>query len=44
MIVKVKMNTAKDALGNQIDVKFKSSYKMNVIFGLKAKLKLAIDL
>jgi hypothetical protein len=44
MIVKVKMNTAKDASGASIDVKFKSSYKMNVIFGLKAKLKLAIDL
>jgi hypothetical protein len=44
IIVKVRMNTAKDASGNQIDVKFKSSYKMNVTFGLKAKLKLAVDL
>jgi hypothetical protein len=44
MIVRVRMNTTKDALGNQPDVKFKSSYKMKVIFGLKAKLKLAIDL
>jgi hypothetical protein len=44
MIVKVRMNTAKDASGAPIDVKFKSSYKMNVVFGLKAKLKLAIDL
>ncbi len=44
MIVKVKMNTAKDASGASIDVKFKSTYKMNVSFGLKAKLKLAVDL
>jgi hypothetical protein len=44
MIVRVRMNTTKDAAGNQPDVKFKSTYKMNVIFGLKAKLKLAVDL
>ncbi len=44
IIVRARMNTAKDGAGNQIDVKFKSSYKMNVIFGLKAKLKLAVDL
>jgi hypothetical protein len=44
MIVRVRMNTTKDATGNQPDVKFKSTYKMNVVFGLKAKLKLAVDL
>lgn len=44
IIVKVRMNTAKDASGKQIDVKFKSSYKMNVVFGLNAKLKLSVDL
>ncbi|MCX8490768.1 MAG: hypothetical protein ORN54_06840, partial [Cyclobacteriaceae bacterium] len=44
IIIKARMNTAKDALGNQVDVKFKSSYTMNVNFGVKAKLKLAVDL
>jgi hypothetical protein len=44
MIVKAKMNTTKDATGAQVDVKFKTSYKMSVNFGLKAKLKLEVDL
>lgn len=44
IIIRAKLNTTKDAAGNQIDVKFKSTYKMNVTFGLKAKLKLEYDL
>ncbi len=44
LIVKARMNTSKDASGNLVDVQFKSSYKMNVVFGLKVKLKLAVDL
>ncbi len=44
LIVKAILNTTKDNSGNPIDVKFKSSYKMNVNFGLKAKLKLDYDL
>jgi hypothetical protein len=43
MIVKVRMNTTFDA-GKQVDVKFKSTYKISVAFGLKAKLKLNVDL
>jgi hypothetical protein len=44
IIVKARMSTAKDGAGQQIDVKFKSTYKINVAFGVKAKLKLAVDL
>jgi hypothetical protein len=44
LIVKVTMNTAKGSSGNQVDVQFKSSYKMNVNLGLKVKLKLEADL
>ena len=44
IIVKAKINTTKDSNGTQPDVKFKSTYKMNVNFGLKAKLKLDYDL
>jgi hypothetical protein len=41
IILKAKMNTSKNAT---VDVKFKASYKMNINFGLKAKLKLEVDL
>jgi hypothetical protein len=44
IIVKARMNTSKDATGNQVDVQFKAAYKMNVVFGLKVKLKLEVDL
>ncbi|MGC4020837.1 MAG: hypothetical protein QM734_02285 [Cyclobacteriaceae bacterium] len=44
IIVKTRMNTAKDSNGNQIDVKFKISYKMDADFGLKLKFKLEQDL
>lgn len=41
IIVKAKMNTSKDASGNQVDVKFKSSYKIDIKLGLQVKLKLS---
>lgn len=44
IIVKAKLNTTKNTGGSQPDVKFKAAYKMNVNFGLKAKLKLEYDL
>lgn len=44
LIVKVRMNTTKAASGSQPDVQFKSTYKMSVVFGLKVKLKLVVDL
>ncbi|MFZ6013357.1 MAG: hypothetical protein ACOYXT_23650 [Bacteroidota bacterium] len=44
LIIKARMNTIKNANGTQPDVKFKSSYKMNVKLGLKATLKVSIDL
>jgi hypothetical protein len=44
MIIRAKMSTSKDANGNQVDVKFKSTYKMSVNFGIKAKLKLEVDI
>lgn len=44
LIIRARINTTKDASGNQPDVTFKSTYKMNVVFGLKAKLKLEVDL
>jgi len=44
MIIKARLNTTRDANGNQPDVKFKSNYKMNVLFGLKATLKLEAEL
>lgn len=40
LIIRVRLNTSKDAAGNSIDVKFKSQYKLNVKLGLQATLKL----
>ena len=40
LILKSIMNTAKDANGATIDVKFKSSYKMNLNIGLRVQLKI----
>jgi len=34
------MNTSKDATGSQVDVKFKSTYKIKIKIGLEAKLKI----
>lgn len=44
IIIKAKVNTTRNAGGSQPDVKFKSTYKMNVLFRLKANLKLEVDL
>lgn len=44
IIMKARVSTTKDASGNQPDVKFKSNYKINVLFGLKATLKLDVEL
>ncbi|GHN01989.1 hypothetical protein WSM22_34780 [Cytophagales bacterium WSM2-2] len=41
IIVRAKMNTSKDASGAQVNVKFKSQYKINVKFGLRATFKLS---
>jgi hypothetical protein len=41
IIVKAKMNTSKDASGAQVDVKFKSTYKIDIKLGLQVKIKLS---
>jgi len=41
IIIKAVLNTSRDNSGNQINVKFKSSYKINVRLGIAAKLKIS---
>ncbi len=44
IIIKSQMNTSKNSAGQFSDVKFKSSYKMNVSLGLKTNLKYNVKL
>jgi len=44
LILVARMRTIKNADGTQPDVKFKASYKMNVKLGLRAELKVNVDL
>lgn len=44
IIIRARVNTARNGNGTQPDVKFKSEYKMNVKLGIQAKLKLTADL
>lgn len=40
IIIKARMSTSKDATGSQVDVKFRSSYKIAIKIGLEATLKI----
>ncbi len=40
IIIKAVLNTSKDATGAQVNVKFKSSYKIDIKIGLEATLKI----
>ena len=42
LIIKALMNTARDESGALLNVKFKSSYRLKLHFGLLAKLKINI--
>lgn len=44
IILRARLNTSKNSSGSPVDVKFKSTYKMNVIFSIQANLKLEVDL
>ncbi|MBX7124532.1 MAG: hypothetical protein K1X47_02480 [Cyclobacteriaceae bacterium] len=43
VIVKGRLSTSKDAGGNQVNVKFLTSYKLDVKLGLQAGLKAVVD-
>jgi hypothetical protein len=42
LIIRSRMNTAKDANGVLLNVKFKSSYKLNINVGLLAKMSIKV--
>jgi hypothetical protein len=44
IIVKMTMGTSKETNGDQVHVKFKSNYKINLTLGFEARLNLEVDL